>query len=208
MNHPKSRGKLGIILAATLVLSGCGTSPPPRYHALSLPAEQQASGRARMLVEILPIALPERLNREEMVLTGESGQLDVRENDRWAAALPDEIRQIVTDTLWRTLWAADVYRVPVPVEASAPQYRLALRIERFEAIPGKTAQVEGSWTARRLPRGAPVVCRANFTIALPGRTPEAAAAALAVGAGQLALALADSLGGLTQDKADTCAGSR
>ncbi|CAA7618260.1 conserved hypothetical protein [Candidatus Terasakiella magnetica] len=195
----------GIILLTALILSGCGSSLPPRYHALSLPAPPQTSGSARMLVEILPIAVPERLNREEMVLTGATGQLDVRENDRWAAALPDEIRQIVTDTLWRALQAADVYRVPVPAETATPQYRLALRVERFEAVMGKAALVEGSWTARRLPRGLPVVCRANFTVALPDRTPEAAAAALALGTGQLARALADSIDRLSQDNGAACA---
>lgn len=195
------------LLALTLAaaLSGCGTSPAPHYHALGVAAPAQATGGAKLLVEILPVAVPERLNREEMVLTGESGQLDVRDGDHWAAPLADEIRQILADTLWRRLWAADVYQAPVvPVAGGPSQYRLALRIERFEAVPGRSAVVEGSWTARRLPQGGLATCRASITISLPGLTPDAAASALSDGTGQLARLVADSIGGLDQGVASAC----
>jgi hypothetical protein len=193
--------------AVVLVLAtaGCGTSPAPRYHALDIPAAVQSSGSARLLVEILPVAIPERLNREEMVLTGESGQLDVRDSDHWAAPLSDEIRQILTDSLWRRLRAADVYLAPVAPDASGlPQYRLSLRVERFEAAPGRAATVEGSWTVRLLPRGQATTCRANIVIPLSERTPEAAAVALSTGTGQLTRQIADSIGHLDQGLAAAC----
>ncbi len=193
------------VLALAAVLTGCGTSPAPRYHALGGAAPAQVSGGARRLVEILPVAVPERLNREELVLTGDAGQLDVRDNDHWAAPLPDEIRQILTDTLWRRLWAADVYQAPVASGSGGlPQYRLAFRIERFEAVPGRAAIVEGSWTARRLPQGASSTCRASITVSLPERTPEAAVAALSDGTGQLAGLVADGIGDLEQGGASAC----
>jgi uncharacterized lipoprotein YmbA len=200
----RSFTSLGALLLAA-ALTGCGTSPAPRYHALGIVTPAQASGGARLLVEILPVAVPERLNREEMVLTGDAGQLDVRDGDHWAAPLPDEIRQILTDTLWRRLWAADVYQAPVkPTTDGLPQYRLALRVERFEATPGRSAVVEGSWTARKLPLGRLATCRASITVPLPNHTPDAAATALSTGTGQLAGLVADSIGGLDQGGTVVC----
>jgi len=148
-----------------------------------------------MLVEVLPIALPERLNRDEMVLTAENGSLSVRDNDHWAAPLSDEIRQMVADALWRQDGAADVYRAPIPAGAtSLPQYRLSLRVERFEAAAQAT--VEASWSLRKLPQGEAVVCRSSFSQPMSARTPEGAAAALSAGTARLSDAVAASLAGM------------
>ena len=195
----------GLLALTAVILCGCGSSPPIHYHILTTTAPHHSSGSARLLVEVLPVALPERLNREEMVLIGASGQLDVRDGDRWAAPLPDEIRQIISDTLWSRLGAADVYQAPVaPGATTLPQYRLALRIERFEAGPGRSAIVEGSWTARHLPQGPSATCRASISVPLPAGTPEGAAAALSDGTGRLAQQVADSIGHLDQDGAPGC----
>jgi len=197
-------------MAAAVVVAavaGCGSSPPVSYHALSSPATPRASGEARVLVEMLPVAVPERLSREDMVLTDAAGQLDVRDLDRWAGPPADEIRQIVADSLWQRLRAVDVYQAPVAATAtSLPQYRLALRIERFEAKLGSAATVEASWTARRLPQGRSSTCRVSMSLPLPERTPSAAAAVLADATGQMARAVADSLAQLDQGAADPCAG--
>ena len=193
------------LVSTVIALSGCGNSPPIHYHPRNSATSPQTSGSAKLLVEILPVALPERLNREEMVLTNGAGQLDVRDNDHWAAPLSDEVRQILSDTLWGQLGGADVYQAPVaPSATSLPQYRLAVRVERFEAVPGHTAMVQGSWTARRLPQGRAATCRANIVIPLPERTPEAAAAALSDGTGQLMRLVVDSIGRLNQDGMPAC----
>lgn len=200
---PMRSGLVAAVLA--VALSGCGTSPAPRYYALGSGAQAQGSGSAQRLVEILPVAVPERLNREEMVLTGAGGQLDVRDGDHWAAPLPDEIRHILTDALWRRLRAADVYQAPVaPGAGGLALYRLALQIERFEAVPGRSAVIEGSWTVRRLPQGQSTTCRAGITVALPGLTADAAAAALSDGTAQLARHVADSLDGLERGVVSAC----
>jgi uncharacterized lipoprotein YmbA len=196
-------------MAAVLVVAavgGCGSSPPVTYHALSQPSAPTSSGQARLLVEMLPVAVPERLNRENMVLTDAAGRLDVRDIDRWAALPADEIRQIVADTLWQRLGAVDVYQAPVAPSASGlPQYRLALRIERFEAKLGAAATVEASWTARRLPQGHASTCRVSVALPLSDGTAAGAAAALAAATGQMARAVTDSLGRLDQGAADACA---
>ncbi|MFD2234304.1 PqiC family protein [Phaeospirillum tilakii] len=203
----RQASRIGLIFAA-LALGGCGASPPPRYHALLADPAPLGGGGAAMLVEFLPVAVPQRLDRDGLVLGGGGGApLDVRDNDRWAAPLADEMRQVVADALWRRLRAADTYRAPVAPGASPlPQYRLALRIERFDAVPGRSAAVEGSWTVRRLPQGSPAACRAGFAVPLPGNGSDAAVAALAEGAGRLGERIAASLGRLDRGEADPCGG--
>jgi len=192
-------------LALPVLLAGCGTSPPIHYHALSSGSATLPSGSAQILVEILPIALPERLNREEMVLTNGAGQIEVLASDHWAAPLSDEIRQSLSDALWESLRASDVYQAPVGPSASGlPHYRLALRIERFEAVPGRSAVVQGSWTLRRLPQGSSITCRASFAVALAGGTADAASLALSQASNQLTGQVANSLDKLNQDTPSAC----
>lgn len=192
-------------LVAALALAGCAASPPTRYHALTQPLQPAAGGDVRMLVELLPIAVPERLNRDEMVLTDADGGISVRDQDHWAAPLSDEIRQIVADALWRKAGAADEYRAPLPSESSRlPQYRMAVRVERFAAGPGHGALVEASWSVRRLPEGDSAVCRGSFSDGGSAETPDAAARELSAATLHLAQAVAISLDRLNAGAADRC----
>ena len=200
--------RMAALLLLAVPLAGCGASTPLRYHALSSGGGAPlASGSAALLVEVLPIAVSERINREEVVLTGPDGQLDVRSGDRWAAPLADEMRQLVDESLWRQLRAADIYVAPVaPASTGLPQYRLALRVERLEAVPGRQAVAEASWTLRRLPSGQPAICRTGTSEALSSSSAEAAVAGLARASARLAEAVAASLGRLHAGTGNPCEG--
>ncbi|TWB43919.1 PqiC family protein [Nitrospirillum pindoramense] len=197
---PRPLPSLVATAGLALLLTGCGGSTPIRYHALApQPGEAPVAGSARVLVEVLPVTVPERLNRTQLVLTDAGGRLDVRDDDRWAAPVADEMRLALANALWQRLRATDIYQAPVlPTPNGPPQYRLALRIERFDATPGGSAVVDGSWTMRRLPQGAAFTCRVGFTLPLAAATPDAAATALSSGAARLATAVADSLSRLDQ----------
>ncbi|MDR3435536.1 PqiC family protein [Telmatospirillum sp.] len=197
--------RLSMVASLLAGLSGCGTSEPIRYYSLAAPAQSSLSGSARMLVEVLPVAVPERLNRTEMILTGADGRLDIRYADQWAAPVADEIAQVVDDVLWRTLGATDTYRAPTPAVAGGPpQYRLALHVERFEAGPSLSATVSASWTIRRLPQGTSATCRVQVTSSLATLSPDKVATALSQASGQVAELVADSLGRLNRDLPDVC----
>ncbi|MGE5476035.1 MAG: membrane integrity-associated transporter subunit PqiC [Bacteroidales bacterium] len=200
--------RLALAMLMAAALAGCGASTPLRYHALSAgSAATLTQGSAAMLVEVLPVAVPERVNREEIVLVGAGGQLDVRSGDRWAAPLSDEMRQMVDDALWRRLRAADIYAAPVtPTANGLPQYRLALRMERLEASAGRQAVAEATWTIRRLPQGQPAICRAGAAEGVAAATPDAAVAGLSRAASRVAEAVAASLERLQAGAANPCEG--
>lgn len=181
-----------------LVLAACGTSPVTRYHSLQEVAPLGGGGGAERLVEVLPVAVPAAVDRPELVLSGADGGLDVRDAERWAGPLPDELRDLVTAALWRAARAADVYAAPIPAGASGlPQYRLATRFERFEARGG-FAQVAATWTIRRLPEGPAAACRAAATAPLADASPAAAAQGLGRASREVAAQIAESLRRLGQ----------
>lgn len=188
------------------LLAGCGSSPPVHHHALARPeAGDPVSGSARVLVEILPIAVPEALARSNLVLTDGQGRVNVLDSERWLAPIADELRQIVADGLWRTARAADSYQAPVPgALAALPQYRLALRLDRFDAVPGRTATVAGSWTLRRLPNGPVHGCRWEGRQPVGGPDAAAAATALSDTSRRLAGQIGDSLRRALAAQADVC----
>ncbi len=184
---------------ASVLLAACAGSPPIRHHSLALPAAA-GNGGAERLVEVLPVAVPGRIDRAALVLSDAAGRLEVRDSDRWAAPPSEEIRAVLVDALWRAGRAADIYAAPIPATASAlPQYRLAARVERFDAVPGDAATVEISWTLRRLPGGPVAACRAAARAPLPGASAEDAAA-LGAATRDLALRIAGGLSGETCPK--------
>lgn len=190
-----------------ILMAGCGTSPPVRYHALSTPdgAGAPPSGSARVLVEILPVAVPEHLERGNLVLGDGRGRTSVLETDRWLAPIADDLRRIVADSLWRTVRATDTYDAPVSASAAGrPLYRLAIRLDRFDAVPGGTAAVTGSWTLNRLPDGRVHACRWAGRAPVTGPDPAAAASALATASRELADRIATSLERAVAGRAELC----
>lgn len=198
--------RLAVPVLLLPLLAACGASTPVRYHTLVRPdpAGTEVSGAARVLVEILPVAVPDSVSRDALVLNTPTGQVAVLEMDRWLAPVSDEVRQLVADSLWRSARAADTYQAPVPTGTPVPRYRLALRLERFDAVPGQAATVAGSWTLRGLPDGPVQICRWAGAQPLPGAEAAAAAAALAEGSRRLADRIGDSLRRAVDGDRDIC----
>lgn len=185
--------RLALSLPCLALLGGCGASAPTHYHTLSRPgsAPMESSGSAQVLVEILPIAVPESLAGTNFVMNDGNGRVSVLDSDRWLAPIADDLRQVVADSLWRWARATDTYQAPVPPASSRlPRYRLAIRVERFDTTAGQSGIVAGSWTLRHLPDGMAQVCRWSTTQPLAGTGAAAAADALA----QASQRLADQIG--------------
>ncbi|MBN9113902.1 MAG: membrane integrity-associated transporter subunit PqiC, partial [Pandoraea sp.] len=82
-----------VLAALTLVLAGCA-SPPSRFYTLTddtgTPAGSAATSganvpAARYAVEVSPVAVPEQVDRPQIVVTRGGGRVDILEESRWAA---------------------------------------------------------------------------------------------------------------------------
>lgn len=192
------------LLAALLVLGACASSPPIHWRTLLPPADSSTeSGSAEELVDILPISVPQSADRQGIVLTRRDGSLLVFDSERWAAPLPEEFGRLLEDALWKASKASNDHRAPSP-SSPLPRRRLSVRLDRFEAVEGGSAVVEASWSARALPQGASISCRARLSVPLSGSGPESVAAALSSASLQTAAKVGASLKAMSRSGADPC----
>ena len=134
-----------------LLIVGCvSTSPPSKFYTLTTlqkaatqEPEEKATGR--ISVKLLPVDIPDYLDRPQIIIRKGENQLTRAEFDRWAGSLRENISTVLRENL-SVLLSTDKATVlswesPVPYE-----YRLAVDISRFEAVAGDTVQLEARWT--------------------------------------------------------------
>jgi uncharacterized lipoprotein YmbA len=138
-----------VVAILPLVLSGCAGSPSYRFYTLSSltfpkPAPQVNQEARSTVVLIGPVAIPDYLDRPQIVTRNEEGGLVLHEYDQWGGSLKIDVQRVLLENLsvllsqdnispvtWRTT-AANVYSVP-------------LSLHRLDAMPGKAVSLEAQW---------------------------------------------------------------
>ena len=146
-----------------------------------------------MLVDILPITIPDRFDRPEIVIGSPDGAIEVHDTERWASPLSAEIRHVLVETLWQRLRAVDVYEAALAGSADMPHLGLSLRIEQFDAVRGRNATIEASWTIRQLPTGTAFACHARLATPFTDADANGAVEALSAATQKLGALVAASL---------------
>jgi uncharacterized protein len=135
------------ILAGTLCLAACQSSPPTHYFALTEVASSAApaSAPATLLVlRVERVTIPGELDRLELVRHGESNQLRIATFDLWAAPLDEMIQRVVTEDLAARLPAGSVASINEP--AAHQQHRhLYLDIQEFAADERGAVKLRAAW---------------------------------------------------------------
>ena len=140
-----------------VLLHGC-TSPPTRYHTLApMPpataraAEESGGGPCSLTAPVRsdPLLLehagiPAEVDRMQLVVHESSTRLTIRETDRWAASLRDQIPTVLIADLHRVLPNANISNDPRVVGSATP-VRLNIDIEEFSALAGQEATVRARW---------------------------------------------------------------
>jgi len=124
-----------------LLLAGCTTVPPTRFHTLMPPLEARATAPAVTPApwRLLPVTVPAQVDRPQLVLRSADGSLAVLEQERWIAPLADELGGALTDALARRLGPA----------SGSDAWQIAVDVQRFESVPGRLARLEASWSVGR-----------------------------------------------------------
>jgi uncharacterized lipoprotein YmbA len=133
------------LLAAAVLLSGCGSSPVTRYYTLN-PASAPASapGKGSMTVAIGAVTLPDGLDRPQIVLRGAGSQVTFSEFERWLGSPKDEIALAVAGGLKQALGDASVFASPMGAGANA-DVSVLLHVQRFDSALGDAAAVDVLW---------------------------------------------------------------
>ncbi|BCM26235.1 PqiC family protein [Methyloradius palustris] len=143
-------------VAAIVLLASCATSVATRFYTLSTPAKstQPAAKTTAISIEVLPVSVPERLKRPQLVISTQGTQLKILEQDRWSSSFNDELRDVFASGIAAQVGTVDVARGGRI--ANQPIYRIAITLRQLDAVPGDKIQANFGWTITRLDTGSVV----------------------------------------------------
>jgi uncharacterized lipoprotein YmbA len=141
-----------MIMVLTLATCVACTSPPIKTRYFSLvegkPIPEQAAGSvAGSRVSLGPAAVPEAVDRRQMVLRIAPDQNEISDAYGWTSPLKNEIPRAVADEIAARLPAARVAVYPLH-SGQDGDYRLDLNVVRFESTPNASVNLEVAWRVR------------------------------------------------------------
>ncbi|UYO93110.1 membrane integrity-associated transporter subunit PqiC [Pollutimonas sp. M17] len=158
-----------ILLVTTLILGACA-SAPIHYHTLVAPPSEAAfpGQRVPFLIEVLPVGVPEQLDRPQLVVRHGDNGVSVLETERWASMLDDEIRQALSAALTQQLGTKDIAGLTGSVRA--PVVRVKLQVRRFDAWLGTKVHLSADWSLSVVGKAKEggLTCGAQFSLSAPG----------------------------------------
>ncbi|WP_052653030.1 PqiC family protein [Pandoraea oxalativorans] len=173
---PAIVGKAGLAAAAALMLAlaGCA-SPSSTFYTLTDATNATGSAAANATnattgtaapatpyaLEVSPVAVPEQVDRPQIVVTRGGGRVDILEESRWAAPLKTELTSTISRNLTQRLGAMDVYGLPRADGLAV--YRVSTSVQRFESTPGEQAALTAVWSVRKVPGDIVLTCRFSGT---------------------------------------------
>ncbi len=172
-------------LALLIALTGCA-SPTPTFFTLTDAAPATGSNAAGAVttgptapaapyaIEVSPVAVPEQVDRPQIVVTRNGGRVDILEESRWGAPLKTELTSTISRDLTQRLGAMDVYGLPRADGLTV--YRVSTSVQRFESAPGEQATLTAVWSVRRVPGDIVATCRFTATAPATGGVAEVVAA--------------------------------
>jgi uncharacterized protein len=171
-----------------LLVSGCARSPAAHFYLLiPLPAlgEVAPVQASRAWIEVLPVQIPDYLDRHQIVTRSGSNAIEVAEYQRWGGSLSENMTAVLAEDLGNNLSSQRVFPAP-GIGGAKPDYLVAVQVLRLEAIPGEHLLLKVRWSIRH---GAGKVEElekvGSFSEQLSDRRYESIAAALSRALGRL-----------------------
>jgi hypothetical protein len=176
MKH-SARALAGLLLL--LAATGCfRRSDPVVLHVLRpLSPMREGSAAATPALEVMPVRLPEVLQRTQLVTEAGAGALSISERHRWANGLDKDVQRVLTENLSALLGSEAVVSFPDGARVKAA-WRLELDVQRLDGRPGGMLFLRGSWMLVPA-QGGPAILRRRVSLDEPVGGPglEALAAA-------------------------------
>jgi uncharacterized lipoprotein YmbA len=139
----------GLVIASTLLLGACNFSPSPTYYTLTTIVKPMQSNAIRV-IEVMPVGLPDRLDRTQLVIQDANGQSKVLDLQRWTSTLSSELKDGLAAGLLQRLGAIDRYTSGAAT--TLPVYRISTNFSNFDALSGAAKNtndnisVSATWT--------------------------------------------------------------
>jgi uncharacterized protein len=187
MNWKRITITLFLGLGLPALLAGCfGTSPPARFYTLT-PQDQSGTPSATpsiTTVSIGPVDIPGYLDRRQIVTRSGRNEIVLDEYHRWGGVLGDEIAGLLASDLSKRLVPAGFAVAPwrsATAGDARTNYRIQVRITRFDGSLGGSVVLNASWTLSRQrdnKEEAVLATESSITVEVGGKSYEALVAAM------------------------------
>ncbi|WP_353165535.1 ABC-type transport auxiliary lipoprotein family protein [Acinetobacter sp.] len=139
------------VLFAAIFLSACSSSPVPNYYSLTAQVSPLANSKVTV-IEVLPVGLPDRINRAPIVIQDVTGKSQILDNERWTSTLGTELRDNLSAGLQQKLGAVDRYNSGMV--GGKISYRIATDFSRFDIVnstnqANEKVEVSVAWIVKR-----------------------------------------------------------
>jgi len=141
----------GIIFLAVawVFFTGCASSPTARYYTISPLAvlEQRSAApvaTAPVSISVMPVEIPDYLDRLQIVTRDGANGLRLAEFDRWGGSLAENITAVLVENLSGLLQSDRVFSYPRML-ADKPDYQLGVRVLRLDCLPGERVDLKVQW---------------------------------------------------------------
>jgi len=134
------------VASVAVVAAGCA-SAPARFYTLNSTATSDGSPVVNYAVAVGPVSIPAMVDRPQFTVQVAANRVAIDEFNRWAEPLNDNIANVIAGDLGVLLGTSQV--AAVPLANFDPAYRVAISIQRFESVPGKSALIEAVWVVHR-----------------------------------------------------------
>jgi hypothetical protein len=135
------------LLLVLASLAGCVgvSSPPIRYYTLRAPtAPEPVALAARYFVTVELVAVPEAVDRPQIVVREGENRVRLLEFDRWAEPLRAAVARLLADEIGRRLPDAQVATFGSPMDNSQA-VRVLVEVRAFDSSPGAGVQIDAVW---------------------------------------------------------------
>lgn len=151
---------LALAALAAATLAACGSSPPAQFYTLSAPSGASGAVPAQgpqTFIEVMPVAVPDRLARPQLVVRSDAAKLDVLEQERWSSPFNSELRDALAAGVASRLGAVDISRSGR--SSDQVSYRINVELRDMDAVRNDKVQASFGWTVTRSDDRRSAVCR-------------------------------------------------
>ncbi len=133
-----------------ILLAGCARSQPSRFYVLHsitgpAPVMQGEPVSQPGVVGIMPVQVPEYLDRPQIVTRTNTNELRFAEFHRWGEPLDKNIARVLMENLSNMMPSARIALFPWP-KAMKMRYELAVEVIQLEGLPGGTVSLTARWS--------------------------------------------------------------
>lgn len=191
--------KRSLLLALTLggfavVPAGCSTSRSSRFYVLTpTHAAAAASTSDGPAIGVGPVVLPGYLDRPQVVTRNSRNELVLREFDRWAEPLTENVSRVLVEDLAGLMSTVHVTALPRRSWA-ALDFRIAVDVSRFDAGLDGEVVLDARWSITTDRADSPTLIRhAEIRELATGRSPADVVAAMNAALARLSVHIAESI---------------